>query len=316
MGNTLDPKLFGTRGHVVPPLISKQEMWDAMQTLKKDPKSEMSQSLAEFYKNLPNDTEAADVELSIALGSLLSDTSSHVQAAGIVDESASLVFRAAFAAAQRYVVARLKPGRAVAIRDLKGDSIWSGMVPTREQAKQSADLLEKKPSDHDEFRLQAVWGDLFILDYAVTEGGAVPGNLMNTLQLLDIAQFGLGHVIYVTKMESGVPRPSKLVTGLEPVLSEPKHSSWPSGHAFASGITAAVLSLFVQPQVALKVRKGAARVGVNRERASLHTRLDTVSGFELGSVLAQDFVQSLLNAAIDTKGLEKLVERARSEWPA
>lgn len=99
------------------------------------------------------------------------------------------------------------------------------------------------------------------------------------------------------------PRPSQLEPDIEPVIDNPGHPAYPSGHANQHYMIALALSEFV-PVYEDKFKEIARRVAENREYAGVHYESDTAAGFQL----AEQFFPYFKNA------YKEEFDRAKAEW--
>jgi membrane-associated phospholipid phosphatase len=81
-------------------------------------------------------------------------------------------------------------------------------------------------------------------------------------------------------------RPSQADPSINPVFSNPQHPGYPSGHACASGASAAVMS-FLFPDNAQFFATTANAAGTSTFDAAIHTQLDVSQGLMLGGQVGQ-----------------------------
>jgi membrane-associated phospholipid phosphatase len=81
-------------------------------------------------------------------------------------------------------------------------------------------------------------------------------------------------------------RPSQADSTITTLFANPQHPGYPSGHACASGASAAVMSLLF-PDDALVFRSMANDAGTSTFDAGIHTQLDVVDGLKLGTLVGQ-----------------------------
>ena len=110
----------------------------------------------------------------------------------------------------------------------------------------------------------------------------------NTLRLISLAMLMAGVCGMHHKLKLMRPRPAQVWPGLLPLLPTPPHPAFPSNHAAQSYCTAEMLKAAFGAGSAFGpyLDQLAARISINRERAGLHFRSDTVSGQALGVALA------------------------------
>ena len=93
------------------------------------------------------------------------------------------------------------------------------------------------PAD-DQMYFQQFSPEVFMWWAAVEGGNGKAENFGKTFEALDTAMAILSMPLYEAKARAGVWRPSKVKgnkPAWKPSLDEPRHSSWPAGHAFAGG---------------------------------------------------------------------------------
>ena len=83
-------------------------------------------------------------------------------------------------------------------------------------------------------------------------------------------------------------RPSYLNDEIEPVVENPEHPAYPSGHATQAYFIAHVLS-DKYPKNRLKYLKLANKITLNRERGGFHFRSDSNYGRKIAKVLSNNF---------------------------
>ena len=84
-------------------------------------------------------------------------------------------------------------------------------------------------------------------------------------------------------------RPSQADTTIAPVFAIPQHPGYPSGHACASGASAAVMS-YLFPTDATALNGMATDAGLSTFDALIHTQLDVSVGLTLGGQVGQQVV--------------------------
>jgi membrane-associated phospholipid phosphatase len=84
-------------------------------------------------------------------------------------------------------------------------------------------------------------------------------------------------------------RPSQADSTITPVFAIPQHPGYPSGHACASGASAAVLS-YLFPSDAAALNSMANDAGTSTFDALIHTQLDVSTGLSLGGQVGQQVV--------------------------
>ena len=116
-----------------------------------------------------------------------------------------------------------------------------------------------------------------------------------------------------------VPRPTDGVWGADKVaaaiIPAPGYTAYPSGHATVCAAAAVVLGAVVRDPAAKgrKLMKLAEEIGLNRERAGLHTKLDTDAGIALGTDIGKWMVEAFDHqSAFPT--WRQLFTAATAEW--
>jgi hypothetical protein len=82
------------------------------------------------------------------------------------------------------------------------------------------------------------------------------------------------------------PRPSQADPTIQPLFAIPQHPGYPSGHACASGSSAAVMSALF-PNDAPLFTSMANDAGTSTFDALIHTQLDVSQGLMLGTEVGQ-----------------------------
>lgn len=84
-------------------------------------------------------------------------------------------------------------------------------------------------------------------------------------------------------------RPSQADPSITPLFANPQHPGYPSGHACASGASAAVMS-YLFPSDAQSFTAMANDAGTSTFDAEIHTQLDVSTGLTLGTQVGQQVV--------------------------
>jgi membrane-associated phospholipid phosphatase len=84
-------------------------------------------------------------------------------------------------------------------------------------------------------------------------------------------------------------RPSQADTSITTLFANPQHPGYPSGHACASGASAAVMS-YLFPADAQTFAAMSVDAGTSTFDAGIHTQLDVTTGFGLGAQVGQAVV--------------------------
>jgi len=85
------------------------------------------------------------------------------------------------------------------------------------------------------------------------------------------------------------PRPSQADPTIMPVFANPQHPGYPSGHACASGASAAVMS-YLFPSDSQLLLQMATDAGMSTFDAGVHTQLDVSDGLSVGQLVGQKAV--------------------------
>ncbi len=147
------------------------------------------------------------------------------------------------------------------------------------------------------------------------------------LYLFDVMEFVLARPLYEAKLHLDVNRPSIPLlpppgstvppVPTVPLVPVPKHQSFPSGHAsYAWAIAELIDGIVTLNQEQKAYLQGLAeRISKNRERAGLHTDLDTEDGKKLGQALGSWMVSAAKDETTYPKWAT-LVADAQGEWQA
>jgi hypothetical protein len=84
-------------------------------------------------------------------------------------------------------------------------------------------------------------------------------------------------------------RPSQADPTITTLFANPQHPGYPSGHACASGASAAVMS-YLFPADATSFSNMSMDAGTSTFDAGIHTQLDVTTGFQLGTSVGQAVV--------------------------
>lgn len=114
-----------------------------------------------------------------------------------------------------------------------------------------------------------------------------------TLELCETAMVFASFVVQKVKQMMGCPRPSTFKKTVQPMIPNPGHSTFPSGHATEAFMMARVLqellALTTKEEKAL-LQAQANRIALNRVVAGVHFDIDTIAGRMLGECLAEYFL--------------------------
>lgn len=220
----------------------------------------------------------------------------------------------------------------VKISDIGGGLGLTLSGPDRGEVKQAIGgvfqlMVEARPR----YIESAAQADFLELVFALDLGLLRPANLQAlildgkydwTFQVIDTVTSVLATPLYYAKQMLAVERPSAIgidighgfpKVNLVPVLPEPRHASFPSGHAAAAHAIATVLNCLCQPN-GNRFAKLAARIGQNREVVGLHTNLDTHAGCKLGEAIAAWMADKGEKPSADFPWWSVMYAKAAAEW--
>lgn len=137
--------------------------------------------------------------------------------------------------------------------------------------------------------------------------------LLKTADIIDVEKYpalnaffektlpDLEYFILRDKMKFARLRPASLNAEIEPVIDNPSHASYPSGHAAQAYFYALVLS-DVNPSAEIKYKEFASDVAHHREIAGIHYPSDSAAGVILATnyfneIIKNDDVKMLLTEA-------------------
>jgi len=113
-------------------------------------------------------------------------------------------------------------------------------------------------------------------------------------RLETIAQHDATLACWDTKYNFLELRPPKPMRRLFPCSRFPQHPGYPSGHACASGASAAVMS-YLFPDDAAAFQGMAMDAGTSTFDALIHTQLDVSTGLTLGSQVGRQLITRAQN---------------------
>jgi membrane-associated phospholipid phosphatase len=141
-----------------------------------------------------------------------------------------------------------------------------------------------------------------------------------TALLIDVIVDVVTAPVHRLKKLIRVPRPSDGVWSLNPPiapqpLTVPGYTAYPSGHAAVSAALATVLAaLGKNTSKANDLKKLALSVATNRERAGLHTDIDSTEGLALGEAMGKWMVDAATNHAAVFPTWADVYNAAAAEW--
>lgn len=140
-----------------------------------------------------------------------------------------------------------------------------------------------------------------------------PASAPRTFELIEVALSLSPGVGQRFKHEISCPRPADLSAQVQPIIPTPRHASLPSGHATAAylflGVVDELLGLQSSGQKWVQLNRLSWRIAENRVVAGLHYPMDSIGGWQLGTMLAKYFVAKCkggnlgVGASFNTTGL-------------
>jgi hypothetical protein len=116
-----------------------------------------------------------------------------------------------------------------------------------------------------------------------------PPRAARVYALATVAQHDATIACWDTKFVYLEPRPSMADSTITTLFANPSHPGFPSGHACASGASAAVLG-YLFPADAQADSDQATDAGMSTFYAGIHTMFDVQQGYQLGSAIGQAVV--------------------------
>ena len=110
-------------------------------------------------------------------------------------------------------------------------------------------------------------------------------------EMLDCALDIVSLVVMRAKIALGCPRPSQFSDRIQPMIPEPPHPAYPSGHATQVFTLATMLTLLDRPDATVaggsQLYRLACRIAINRTVAGMHYPADSAAGAILGIQLGR-----------------------------
>lgn len=128
-----------------------------------------------------------------------------------------------------------------------------------------------------------------------------------TMDLMNIAVKDVTFFVVREKKRYQRARPSQLADDLDPVIENPAHASYPSGHAAQMYALALLLSA-LDPQRKDMYTSKAFDIARRREIAGVHYPGDSIAGFALATVV--------MEALMDTEEFKTYIPMAQKEFSA
>ncbi len=191
-----------------------------------------------------------------------------------------------------------------------GVGICSLAPPSLAQVEIAADALVEAPLvDLPGLRGQRDWIGI----YFAQELGLDPVRHGPVLDLIDIVSGIVMLPTFALKNGANIPRPWDIGARRAPIIDKIWHASWPSGHATAAYAFARVLGQLTGADATAQVRLDqlAGVVATFRERALVHTPLDSAAGKELGTAVADWLVDAATTGSAVNPAWASLHELAR-----
>lgn len=113
-------------------------------------------------------------------------------------------------------------------------------------------------------------------------------NKKEQIELYEFINNKLNPIIMKVKVYYDRVRPSYLESTIEPVVNNPAHPAYPSGHATQAYFIAHILS-DKYPENKKKYLKTAINITLNRERGGFHYRSDSDYGRKIAKIMASNF---------------------------
>lgn len=126
-----------------------------------------------------------------------------------------------------------------------------------------------------------------------------------TQKFLTMTDQDVSYFVLKYKKEFARVRPSALSKDIEPIIKNPSHAAYPSGHATQMYFIAKALG-DINPDKADEYKKYVMALAHRREIAGVHYPTDTAAGFLLA--------QSLFDALMEVENVKNQLERAKKEF--
>jgi len=139
-----------------------------------------------------------------------------------------------------------------------------------------------------------------------------------TASLIAVGMAVGSHVAMRFKGKFNVPRPSQVFPALMPMIMNPGHPSYPSGHALQAHLIKHILNDGVLNGTGMEkpIEQLAWRIGINREIAGVHYQMDTLASIDLAQKVS-DILKSIeidwYGETISFSAYQEVVRAA--EWP-
>jgi len=156
-----------------------------------------------------------------------------------------------------------------------------------------------------------------------------------TGELVALALNTAFEIIMQFKFLFAVRRPFEISSAIQPMLPNPGHGAYPSGHATEAFLLATLFEKLIEKKNggaddprSLYLKRLAARITDNRTVAGLHFPLDNVAGMYLGTALGEYFCARFAgektNSTVNSRHMDLITsgdnkartERGRSDLPA
>lgn len=139
--------------------------------------------------------------------------------------------------------------------------------------------------------------DILINNYGISAPRAA--------RILSITHAAINDTFAVTwyyKYLWNIARPFQLDQSLKPIVSSPKHPSYPAGHATVAGCAQTVLSYFFEAEQQ-RLKDLAEECAISRVWSGVHYLADCSEGLKLGRQIGQVVIASV-NSEQDKNGLQ------------
>lgn len=205
----------------------------------------------------------------------------------------------------------LKPGAEWKVR-ADGAELCSLLQPNLQDVRAAANALVAAPAlDRPGLRGQRDWIGIYFAHELTLD----PARHGLVLDLIDIAAGIVMLPTFALKNGANIPRPWDIGVGRAPIIDKIWHASWPSGHATAAYVFAHVLGALAGADAVEQARLDqlAGVVATFRERALVHTPLDSDAGRILGTAVGTWLVEAATTDCATHPDWASLYELARQQ---
>ena len=145
-----------------------------------------------------------------------------------------------------------------------------------------------------------------------------PKQWSRTCLVIDVVQAVVSVAVHRLKHLLLVPRPDDSIAfpglSVKPLIPTPRYTAYPSGHAALMFALSTVLGSVVDAKGSQQAQLDALayEIAINRERAGLHTHLDTMAGVTLGQEIARWMIDAVTHPAFGP--WSAVYAAAANEW--